>query len=341
MSISLSFSRNNNYEVSESRISRLMEGDRKNATKMSLWEQFKDLFRTDKKSNAYHELYNMLYDTEGCDKLDIFNKLKSFAKPEHQALFKKEISCDRVAFFIGHERIGETSIQKLINVSEQTSFPAMSWVEQGLFLDMLDTLRAQESQFASSSPSYIKNTTSYEHCYELLDLYRPQEAIDDIGKEWQMAGLLTEDEENLLRCLNAGSMTAFSQFSFMGYQKTASDVEFTMVHPIISFLQGTYIRDVNYSCSFTEMNSAFLTVLNKGYEDYHNNKTKIDAVLKRIYDQHDGTLNISVSGQNRNKLVIPFDTELQCQGSEFSDEVNELLSTVWRKWTDDSVKLSE
>ena len=343
MNISLDFGRYNNYEISDSRICKMMEGDRGNATKMNLWEQFKDLFRSDKKSNAYHELYNMLHDTEGCDKLDAFNELKKFAKPEHQGLFKKEILCDRMVFFIGHERISETSIQKLINISEQMSLPTMSVSEQRLFLDMLDTLREKELQLIGSRPSRIRNSASYEHCYELLDLYRPQEAIDAIGTEWRMAGSLTADEEDLLRCLNAGSMTSFSQFSSMGYQQTASGVEFTMVHPLISFLQGTYIRDMGDSFSFTELNSGFLTVLNKGYEDYHNNKAKIDLILKNIYEQHDETLNISVSGQNRNKLVIPGDVDAEyiMQGSNFSDDLNNSLSRVFNKWSDSNLHLSE
>jgi len=41
----------------------------------------------------------MLYNTEKCDKLDTFNKLKSFAKPEYKDLFKKEIFCNDVVFF--------------------------------------------------------------------------------------------------------------------------------------------------------------------------------------------------------------------------------------------------
>jgi len=343
MSISLDFGRYNNYEISDSRICKMMGGDRKNATKMNLWEQFKDLFRADKKSDAYNELYNMLHDTERCDKLDTFNKLKKLAKPEHQVLFKKEIFRDNVKFSIGNECISTTSIQKLINVSEQTSLPAMSELEERLFLDMLDTLRAKESQLVSSRPSDIRNSTSYEHCYELLNLYRPQEEIDSIGTEWRMADSLTKSEEDLLRCLNAGSMTSFSQFYFMGYQKKASDVEFTMVHPLISFLQGTYTRDINDFFSFTEVNTSFLTVLIKGYEDYHNNKIKIDTLLKRIYEQHDETLNISHLGQNRNKLVTPFDidSEYIMQDSNFSDEVNELLSAVWNKWTHSNVNFSE
>ena len=341
MSISLDFGRYNNYEISDSRIGKMIEGDRKSATRMNLWEQFKDLFRADKKSNAYHELYNILHDTEGCDKLDAFNKLKQFAKPEYQEHFKKEIFCDSIVFFIGHERIGESSIQKLINVSEQTSFPVMSMPEQRLFLDMLDTLRERESQFTDSQPSYIRNSTSYEYCYELLNLYRPQEEVDAIGTEWKMAEPLTANEEDSLRCLNAGSMTIFSQFAFMGYEKKVSDVEFTMVHPLISFLQGTYIRNISNSFSFTEMNSGFLTVLNKGYEDYHNNKAVIDTVLKRIYEQHDGTLNISVSEQNRNKLVIPFDIEYLMKDNDFSDEVLDSLSKPFNKWTDPNLHLSE
>lgn len=341
MSISLDFGRYHNYEVSDSRISKMIGGDRKSATKMSLWEQFKDLFRADKKANAYHMLYSMLHDTETCDKLDAFNKLKSFAKPEHQDLFKKEIFCHSVVFFIGPERISESSIQKLINVSEQTSFPVMSMSEQRLFLNMLDTLREKESQFAGCSPSNIRNSTSYEYCYELLNLYRPQEMFDEVGTECKMVEPLTTEDEDSLRCLNAGSMTLFSQFAFMGYQETASGVEFTMVHPLISFLQGTYIRDIDDSFSFIEMNSGFLTVLNKGYEDYHNNKVKIDSILKRIYDQHDGTLNISVSGQNRNKVVIPFDIEYVMQDNNFLDDMQGLLSKLFNKWTDSNLRLPE
>lgn len=341
MAVSLDFGRYNNYEVSDLRISNMMKGDRKSATKMNLWEQLKDLFRADKKSNAYNMLYSMLHDTDNCDKLDTFNKLKSFAKPEHQSLFKKEMFCDKVVFFIGNERISESSVQKLINVSEQTYLPAMSISEKKLFLDMLDMLREKESQLVDSRPSDIRNSTSYEYCYELLDLYRPEEAFDAIGIESKMVEPLTANDEDSLRCLNAGNMTLFSQFAFMGYQKTASGVEFTMVHPLISFLKGAYIRDIDDSFSFSEINSNFLTVLNKGYEDYKNNKVEVDSILKKIHDQHDGTLNISVSGQNRNKLVIPFNIEYVMQNNNFSYEVLSLLSESVNKWTNPNLHFSD
>lgn len=343
MAISLDFGSYNNYDISESRISKMMEGDRKCATQMSLWEQFKDLFRADKKCTAYNELFNMIHDAEGYDKLDTFNKLKKCAKPEYQELFRKEIFCDDIVFFIGQDKISETSIQKLINVSEQTSLPAMSMPEQRLFLDMLDTLREKESQSAGSRPSAVRNSASYEHCYDLLNLYRPEEAIDDAGTEWRMADSLTADEEDLLRCLNAGSMTSFSQFSFIGYQKTATGVEFSMVHPLISFLSGTYIRNTGDAFSFTEMNTGFLNVLSKGYDEYYNNKDKIDTVLKKIYDQHDEKLNISYLGQNRNKLVSPIDPEFHyvMQDDSFSDELNKSLESVFNKWTDPNLHFSE
>lgn len=51
----------------------------------------------------------MLYNTEKCDKLDTFNRLKIFAKPEYKDLFKKEIFCNDVVFFIGDTRIWRNS----------------------------------------------------------------------------------------------------------------------------------------------------------------------------------------------------------------------------------------
>jgi len=362
MSISLDFGRYNNYEISDSRMSKMIGEDRKAATKMSLWEQFKDLFRTDKKANAYNELFNMLHETEKCDKLDSFNKLKSFAKAEYQALFKKEIFCDNVVFFIGDTRISESSIQKLINVTEQTYLPTMSMQEQRLFLDMLDSLRKKEPLYDDSKLSHIRHSTSYEYRHELFSLYRPEETVDDNGTECNMAEPLTKDEEDSLRCLNAGSMTLFSQFSFMGYQKTASGVEFTMVHPLISFLQGTYTRATNDNFPYREVNSGFLTIINRGYEEYHNDKTNIDAILKRIYYQHNGTLSISVSDQNRNKLVIPFDVDIDTgieittdvgadididtdveyvmKDNDFSDD-KQALSDSFKKWTNPDLHLSD
>lgn len=341
MSINLDFGNYNNYSVSESRVSMMMQEDRKSATHMSIWERFKDLFRTDKKSNAYNELYNIVHDNEGGDKLDIFNKLKTCAKSEHQHLFRKEIFCDDVVFFIGRERISETSIQKLINISEQTPLCSMSVPEKGLFLEMLDTLREKESQSVDRKPSYIRKRTSYEHCYDLLGLYRPQEDLHAEGKEWKMAESITADEIELLKCLNAGNMTSFSQFYLMGYQKNESGVEFTMVHPLISFLQGVYIRDSEKHPSFKDINSTFLDVLNEGYEYYRSNKNEVDAILKRIYDEHGETLNISYLGQNRNKLVAPVDVEYVMQGNSFSDELNKTLSVIFDKWTDPNLQLSE
>jgi len=343
MSINLDFGNYNNYNVSESRMSKMMQADRKSATHMNIWERFKDLFRIDKKSNAYNELYNIVHDSEGCDKLDAFNKLKNCAKSEYQHLFRKDIFCNDVVFFIGSERISETSIQKLINVSEQTPLHSMSVPEKGLFLEMLDTLREKESKSVGGRPSDIRNSASYEHCYDLLNLYRPQEDLYEEGTEWKMAESLTTNEENSLRCLNAGSMNSFSQFSFMGYQKTASGVEFTMVHPLMSFLQGTYAKNIGDSFSFTEINSGFLNVLNEGYETYQNNKAKVDMILSKIYDEHDGTLNISYFGQNRNKLVIPFDIEAEyiIQENNLSDELKEPLTVVFEKWTDPDFHLSE
>lgn len=307
MSISLEFGSHTNYSISESRLSLMMQGDKNSAIHINLWERFKDLFRIDKKSQAYNELYNLLHNTEGSDSLDAFNRLKSLAKPEHQHLFTKDIYCNDVVFFIGNKNITKCTLQSLINVSEQTPILSMRREEQQLFLAMLDTLRQKESLFSDSRPQAIRNMLSDEYCYELLNMYRPEEDMYASGTEWQIPVVITESEQDALRCLNAGSMTSFSQFSFIGYQTFASGVEFTMLHPCISFLLGTYIKERPDLCSFKEINSGFLNVLNKGYEDYNNNKAQVDSILSKVYHAHGETLNISYLGQNRNKLVAPPD----------------------------------
>ena len=335
MNVNLDFGNYNNYNVSESRISRMMQADRKSATHINLWDKIKDFFRTDKKADACKELYNLLHNTEGSDKFDSFNKLKSFASPEHQQYFTKEIYCDDVFFLIGNDKVGQSSIQKLMNISEQAPLQGMSILEQRLFLDMIDTLREKELLYSQDyRPSYIRTLMSDKHCDDLVSLYRPQEGINTPGTEWKNPKSIDYKESNLLRGLNRGSMKLLSQFSFMGYQKTASDVEFTMLHPSINYLLDSYVRPYPGQSPVTDLNSSYLKVLNETYQNYYNNKAEIDAVLKKVYDAHDGTLNISHNGVSNNKLVVSLDSAMAnvFQPDDFHSDLSRSLDYIYDKW---------
>lgn len=332
MSISLSFNGYNDCSLDDSRLSKMMEPDEAKATHVTLWEKFKDFFRADKKADAYKELYKLIHSTGGGDKLDAFNNLKKLANPECQKLFTKEIYCDEVIFHIDNKKIAQNSLQGLMGLYEQTPLHSMSMPEQRILLEMLDTLREKESLLTDCRPSHIRTMVSNEHCCDLLDLYRPQEKIDDPGAEYKNLESIDYKEHNLLRGLNKGSMKSLSQYSFMGYQKTSSGVEFSMLHPSINFLLNSYSKAE--SSSVMDLNTSFINGLNKGYQDYNDRKNEIDNVLKKIYHHHGETLNISYQGKNNNKLVnTPFvDMPYISQVDDFADNLNHSLNATFNKW---------
>lgn len=332
----MDFNGYNNYKIDDERIYAMMKNDLSEAVKISVWEKIKDFFRTDKKADAYKELYNLLHDSGEGDKLTIFNKLKSYACPEYQQYFTKEVYCNEVRFFLGQENVGQISLRKLMNVSEQTELHDMSVPEKSLFLKMIDTLRENESLYSDSYSGYIRLKMSNEHCDEILSLYRPQEDIDDPGTNLVNTEFLDYKEEKLLRYLSDRERTRLpSQFSSMGYQKTDSGIEFTMVHPSINYLLKSYSKSHQDGSSNIDSNSEQINTLNKVYHDYNYNKTEVDQILKKIYDTHNGTLSISFSGRNDNRIVnSPYTKqEYLFQSTHSLHDISDSLETIFNKWT--------
>lgn len=89
LDINLSFSRYNDFKIDDERLTSMVNGNEKSAMQISIWQMIKDFFRADKKSDAYQELYNILHNDDSSDKLDAFNKLKSFASQEYKEYFTK------------------------------------------------------------------------------------------------------------------------------------------------------------------------------------------------------------------------------------------------------------
>jgi len=336
MDIKLNFGNYNDYRLNDARISLMINGSEKSAVQMSTWEKIKDFFRTDKKSDAYQTLYHLLHDAEGGDKLDAFNKLKSFAIPECQDFFEKEIRHNEILFFVKNEKIGQSSLQKLMNISEQTSLEAMSQPEQRLFLEMLDTLREKEASYSDSYSGYVRLKMSDEHCYDLLDLYRPEEDVDCPGTELVNMDFLDYKEEKLLGHLNhRGGTRLPDQFSAIGYQNTASGIQFSMMHPAISYLLEAYSKSHYNGEPSTDLNSEQMNILNKVYHDYNNSKDEIDRVLHKVYEAHGGTLNISFAGRNDNRMVTSphAEREYLFQSTHNLRDLSDSLDTIFHKWT--------
>lgn len=336
MDIKLNFGNYDDYHIDRARISLMINGNEKSAIQINIWEKIKDFFRSDKKSDAYQTLYHLLHDTEGGDKLDAFNKLKSFAIPECKGFFEKEIRHDEVLFFINNEKIGQSSLQKIMNVSEQTTLHIMSMPEQRLFLEMLDTLRQKEALYSDSYSGYVRLKMSDEHCHDLLDLYRPQENVDCPGTELVNMDFLDYKEEKLLKNLNhQGRMRLPNQFSSIGYQNTESGVKFSMLHPSINYLLEAYAKSYRNGESCTDLNSEQVNILNKVYHDYNYHKDEVDPVLHKVYEAHGGTLNISFAGRNDNRMVTtPYaEREYLFQYTHSLQDLSDSLESVFHKWT--------
>ncbi|MFM5540508.1 hypothetical protein ACET8U_23065 [Aeromonas veronii] len=109
MPVSLFFGDRQSYQINESRVNRMMSSDRAEATHMGLWDRFKDLFRSDKKSEALNELYNLLHSDNktGFGPIATFNKLSELAGEGNENIFqiKLDNNCEDIVFFMDGKKI--------------------------------------------------------------------------------------------------------------------------------------------------------------------------------------------------------------------------------------------
>lgn len=101
--------------ISDKRVERLLDSNKKIATYMGVWERIIDFFRTEKKSEALEQLYDFIHANhlpeEGkeiantdpiTNKIQTFNKLKSLANNKDKKLFFIEKNNrDGIDFYIG------------------------------------------------------------------------------------------------------------------------------------------------------------------------------------------------------------------------------------------------
>ncbi|HII0646081.1 TPA: type III secretion system effector SopD2 [Salmonella enterica subsp. enterica serovar Yopougon] len=317
MPITLSFGNHHHYEINRSRLVRLMNSDKEQALYMGVWDRFKDNFRTQKKQDALEVLYTLIHgcgrekqaerdvDTDAMDKIHAFEKLRLYADPSQQDRFVMDfdITQTQIKFWIDGEVISKCSLQRLLNLSDNYVLKPMTDEEEELFLKIC----AYYGRTISLKPELLqdmalklRDAISEDEGImdELYKLMRPGEDRKMPCVEWN--GTLTADEEKKLCCLCMGSYDPGTQFFKMGYRESSNgEVIFEMIHPTLLYL----LRGYTPSLTFTESNTELLTgVLNRDYDDYHNDKEGIDRILDRIYKSHNGTLFISNGTISRNML---------------------------------------
>ncbi|QVP48702.1 type III secretion system effector SopD2 [Salmonella enterica subsp. salamae] len=319
MPVTLSFGNRHDYEVNHSRLARLMSSDKQEALYMGLWDRFKDFFRTHKKKEVLEVLYTLIHgcerenqaelnvDITGMEKIHAFVQLKQYANPSQQDRFvmRFDLSQTQVLFEIDGKVIEKCNLYRLLNVSENCIFKMMEEDEEELFFkicikygekiarypELLEGF-ANKLKVAVNEDDEIKD--------EVYKLMRSGEDRKMESVEWH--GTLTEEEINKLLCLQMGSFNIITQFFKIGYWELEGEVLFDMLHPTLLYLLQAYTPSL--SSDLTEANTMlFSEALNKDFDDYHNNKREIDAILSRIYRSHNNTLFISENSSCRNMLI--------------------------------------
>lgn len=106
------------YEIDETRVERLLSGDKKYATYMGLWDRFKDYFRSEKKAEAIERLYDFIHsddislqeENKNNDPFPktiwFFEKLKSLTNDNNKESFHTEINpYEGIDFYIGSHKV--------------------------------------------------------------------------------------------------------------------------------------------------------------------------------------------------------------------------------------------
>ncbi|ECG8590318.1 type III secretion system effector SopD2 [Salmonella enterica subsp. salamae] len=322
MPVTLNFGNNYNYDINVSRLARLMNPDKDEALYMGTWDKFKDLFRENKKQHVLEVLHTLLHggdnaqyaecevDIEAMAKIHAFGKLKQFADPAHRDRFAAHFDADQthVMFSIDREVINKCSLRRILNITHECDLKPMEEEEADFFLEVCFTYGkyiSKSSEWLALSASKLKTLVNEDEGIKdkIYELMRPEEDRHAPFVNW--SGMLTEEEQKKLFCLNMCSFEITTQFCKIGYKdtmwykETNTGIVFEMLHPTLFYLLQGY----RPSLEFKEMNSHLLALLAKDYSEYHDNKEEIDHILKRIYLSHGRTLYIGVRDCCRNMLL--------------------------------------
>jgi len=120
-----------------------------------------------------------------------------------------------------------------------------------------------------------------------------------------MASRLIKDIGVFYRPSDKKKPTQFNQIGYKVNNKNKNLIEFSMVHPLVKYLIGSY----NNNETLAEINTEFFKISIDNYNDYTGNKIEIDKILLKIYKyKNNNTLYLGQANNNnlsRNMLIQP------------------------------------
>jgi len=260
MSVSLSYGKLINFQVPESRLEHIINLNESGATQLNFLERILDFFRTDKKGDALKELYQLATSQSNENKLEIFNRLKSFAEPAYQDRFYRQVNDNEIVFFIGEYSVATCDhLHEMMKLNENMRMLPMTRQENDLFHPMLDFILEKEKKLSEQKPEELRAALIEQFGKQISELYRPDEHADADSVSLLNNDVINEEERNAVMCLKTDTFEYGSQFSRIGYKKDESGVKFNMVHPSITYLLEDYsLRDLGFE-EFKAIKTAFFS----------------------------------------------------------------------------------
>lgn len=107
------------FQLSESRVKKIISENKEAAIHLGLWDKIKDLFRSEKKQAVLNQIYNLVCaNNDNCEsklanQVHCFKKIKEMADPSQQYLFEIKNNQQEIIFSIGTTTIHTQNVSDL------------------------------------------------------------------------------------------------------------------------------------------------------------------------------------------------------------------------------------
>ena len=258
-------------------------------------------------------------------KLNLLHAFKEAAGPMNAHRFSTIMDDENNIFWkINDDPLIKSSVTEILGVGGEKKLQTMNRKELDLFESMLvfvnnykmkDPKDVLEVRVEMAKDKKIKD--------EMYSVYRNLSERGQKVKEWRFGGkegdeyiLVDRERGKEFRCyeniqeINYGTFAWNTMLGKIGYKNNnRGGVDFTMVHPLISFMIGMYVPETvlaNNGGDGERIKMGLLTsfdVVNDAYEFYLENKEDMDKTFYEIYKKHDNTLLVGLHGSSRNILI--------------------------------------
>jgi len=283
MNIQMSYGRLVDYNIPEHRLRHIVDSNEYDATHLNIFERIIDFFRTNKKADAYKELYKLA--TSGCEnKIEVFEKLKSFAKPGYEHLFRAEVLDNDIVLFIGDCSFkASVDLHSKLRVSEAVDILPMTIHESEVFYKMLSFIHERDKKYCRRNFQGVRAELIEHFSRDVMKLYRNGDKADVVNF---LGDELTQLERQWLFYARDKPLDYALIFSVIGNQEVECGVAMNMLHPSFIYLFSYY--DLNASMvdgnasSMRDIRTRVLTALNVFYGNYMNNRPKFNPMLLKL-----------------------------------------------------------